>query len=402
MDFFSFRTFVKFLSCILAALLLQSCRTVLFNAPQPVSGERLMEFPLEQRGTFEAISTEKDTLTYFYDFAQYITEEYPRKEEKNPSSKISLVIESRVLNVSITDLKTNKTWSKNFGLSDTVILKKDKDIYILNFLWRRTIENINDQGEVVNTVQKNDWFPLIFESYKNGWAVNFINGPWDKNSKKQFEEKKVENGFLILNDLTLDDLEKINKVKTNRLFQTTASEISFSSRNMSKYDAKRFEQNQKDQEKAFKIEEKKIISETRYCRKAYNWLYKREVGRQPMAYIVQVGYSPKFEVLLDEKSPTGNRQTLVEPFDISFNLDSLDIQENNLPVIPRALFDETYLVLKPIDYFKQKIEPYLENKDPLLNTPMAEDCGCGMGFFSRNELKDLKKNYKEQKKTKRN
>ena len=55
-----------------------------------------------------------------------------------------------------------------------------------------------------------------------------------------------------------------------------------------------------------------------------------------------------------------------------------------------------------IDYFKQKIEPYLENKDPLLNTPMAEDCGCGMGFFSRNELKYLKKNYKAQKKTKRN
>ena len=54
MDFYSFRTFVKFLSCILAALVLQSCRTVLFNAPQPVSGERLMEFPLEQRGTFEA------------------------------------------------------------------------------------------------------------------------------------------------------------------------------------------------------------------------------------------------------------------------------------------------------------------------------------------------------------
>ena len=439
MDFYSFRTFVKFLSCILAALLLQSCRTVLFNAPQPVSGERLMEFPLEQRGTFEAISTEKDSSTYFYTFARYITEEYPREEEKNPSSKISLVIESRVLNVSITDLKTNKTYSKTFGLSDTVILKKDKDLYVLNFLWRRTIENINDQGEVVNTVQKNDWFPLIFESYKNGWAVNFINGPWDKNSKKQFEEKKEENGFLILNDLTLDDLEKINKVKTNRLFQTTASEISFSSLNMSKYDAKRFEQNQKDQENAFK-------SETRYCRKAYNWLYKREVGRQPMAYIVQVGYSPKFEVRRDEKSPTGNRRTLAEPFDISFNLDSLDIQENNLPVIPRALFDETYLVLKPIykkidvfepidlcdlqniiptqianeiiqsnliymnlnnentninsvefnlDSFKQKIEPYLKNKDALLNTPMAEDCGCGMGGFFRDDFRALKKKYKE-------
>ena len=131
------------------------------------------------------------------------------------------------------------------------------------------------------------------------------------------------------------------------MFQTTASEISFSSLNISKYDAKRFEQNQKDQEK-------KMKSESRYCRKAYNWLYKREVGNQPMAYIVQVGYSPKFEVQKDEKSPTGNRQTLVEPFDISFNLDSLDIQENNLPVIPRALFDETYLVLKPI-YKKSKI-----------------------------------------------
>ena len=320
MDFYSFRTFVKFLSCILAALVLQSCRTVLFNAAQPVSGERLMEFPLEQRGTFEANSTEKDTSTYFYAFAQYITEEYPRKEEKNPSSKISFVIESRVLIVSITDIKTNKTWSKNFGLSDTVILKKDKDIYVLNFLWRRTIENINDQGEVVNTVQKNDWFPLIFESYKNGWAVNFINGPWDKNSKKQFEEKKEENGFLILNDLTLDDLEKINKVKTNRLFQTTASEINFSSRNVSKFDVKRFEQNQKNQENVSKYDAKrneknkkdqgkKMKSETRYCRKAYNWLYKREVGKQPMAYIVQVGYSPKFEVQKDEKSPTGNRQT---------------------------------------------------------------------------------------------
>jgi hypothetical protein len=258
---------------------------------------------------------------------------------------------------------------------------------------------------------------------------------------------------LILNDLTLDDLEKINKLKTNRLFQTTASEIYFSSLNISKYDAKRFEQNQKDEENAFKIEEKKIISKTRYCRKAYNWLYKREVGKQPMAYIVQVGYSPKFEVRRDEKSPTGNRRTLAEPFDISFNLDSLDIQENNLPVIPRALFDETYLVLKPIykkidvfepinlcdfqniiptqiaskiiqsnliymnldnentninsvefniDYFKQKIEPYLENKDPLLNTPMAEDCGCGMGGFFRDDLRYLKKNYKEQKKTERN
>ena len=439
MDFYSFRTFVKFLSCILAALVLQSCRTVLFNAPQPVSGERLMEFPLEQRGTFEAISTEKDSSTYFYTFARYITEEYPREEEKNPSSKISLVIESRVLNVSITDLKTNKTYSKTFGLSDTVILKKDKDLYVLNFLWRRTIENINDQGEVVNTVQKNDWFPLIFESYKNGWAVNFINGPWDKNSKKQFEEKKEENGFLILNDLTLDDLEKINKVKTNRLFQTTASEISFSSLNMSKYDAKRFEQNQKDQENAFK-------SETRYCRKAYNWLYKREVGRQPMAYIVQVGYSPKFEVRRDEKSPTGNRQTLVEPFDISFNLDSLENYEDYSPVIPSPLFDETYLVLEAIykeidvfepidlcklqniipaqianeiiqsnliymnlnnentninsvefnlDSFKQKIEPYLKNKDALLNTPMAEDCGCGMGGFFRDDFRALKKKYKE-------
>ena len=446
MDFHSFKTFVKFLSCILVGLLLQSCRTVLFNAPQPISGERLTEFPIEQQGTFEAYSATKDTSTYFYFFSSYITEDYPKKEEINPSSKITILIEASNLKVSITDLKTNKTWSKTFGLSDTVILKKDRDLYVLNFLWRRTIENISDQGEVVNTIQKNDWFPLIFEKYKNGWTVNFINGPWDKNSKKQFEEKKEENGFLILNDLTLDDLEKINKVKTNRLFQTTASEISFSSLNMSKYDAKRFEQNQKDQENAFK-------SETRYCRKAYNWLYKREVGRQPMAYIVQVGYSPKFEVRRDEKSPTGNRRTLAEPFDISFNLDSLDIQENNLPVIPRALFDETYLVLKPIykkidvfepidlcdlqniiptqianeiiqsnliymnldnentniktvefniDYFKQKIEPYLENKDPLLNTPMAEDCGCGMGFFSRNELKYLKKNYKAQKKTKRN
>ena len=91
MDFYSFRTFVKFLSCILAALVLQSCRTVLFNAPQPVSGERLMEFPLEQRGTFEANSTEKDTSTYFYAFAKYITQDYPRKEEKNPSSKTNLI-----------------------------------------------------------------------------------------------------------------------------------------------------------------------------------------------------------------------------------------------------------------------------------------------------------------------
>ena len=385
MDFHSFKTFVKFLSCILAGLLLQSCRTVLFNAPQPVSGERLMEFPLEQRGTFEANSTEKDTSTYFYAFAKYITQDYPRKEEKNPSSKISLVIDSRVLNVSITDLKTNKTWSKNFGLSDTVILKKDKDIYVLNFLWRRTIENINEQGDVVNPVQKNDWFPLIFESYKNGWAVNFINGPWDKNSKKQFEEKKEENGFLILNDLTLDDLEKINKVKTNRLFQTTASEISFSSLNISKYDAKRFEQNQKDEENAFKIEEKKMISETRYCRKAYNWLYKRKVGNQPMAYIVQVGYSPKFEVLRDGDEPTGERQTshvddtnvvvngfeklegrfpikmpdsiLVELLNNSNNIDSLENYEDNSPIIPSAFFDETFFVL---DSIRQKLNIFDE------------------------------------------
>jgi hypothetical protein len=427
-------------------LLLQSCRTVLFNAPQPISGERLTEFPIEQQGTFEAYSATKDTSTYFYFFSSYITEDYPKKEEINPSSKITILIEASNLKVSITDLKTNKTWSKTFGLSDTVILKKDRDLYVLNFLWRRTIENISDQGEVVNTIQKNDWFPLIFEKYKNGWTVNFINGPWDTNSKKQFEEINEENGFLILNDLTHDDLEKINKIKTNRLFQTTASAINFSSINVSKYDAKRFEQKQKDQENAFK-------SETRYCRKAYNWLYKREVGRQPMAYIVQVGYSPKFEVRRDEKSPTGNRRTLAEPFDISFNLDSLENYEDYSPVIPSPLFDETYLVLEAIykeidvfepidlcklqniipaqianeiiqsnliymnlnnentninsvefnlDSFKQKIEPYLKNKDALLNTPMAEDCGCGMGFFSRNELKDLKKNYKAQKKTKRN
>jgi len=378
---------VKFLSCILAALVLQSCRTVLFNAPQPVSGERLMEFPLEQRGTFEANSSEKDTSTYFYAFAKYITQDYPRKEEKNPSSKISLVIDSRVLNVSITDLKTNKTWSKNFGLSDTVILKKDKDIYVLNFLWRRTIENINEQGYVVNTVQKNNWFPLIFENYKNGWTVNFINGPWDKNSKKQFEEKEEENGFLILNDLTLDDLEKINKLKTNRLFQTTASEIYFSSVNISKYDAKRFEQNQKDEENAFKIEEKKIKSETRYCRKAYNWLYKRVVGNQPMAYIVQVGYSPKFEVLRDGDEPTGERQTshvddtnvfvvgngfeklegrfpikmpdsiLVKSLNNLNNIDSLENYEDYSPIIPIAFFDETFFVL---DSIRQKLNIFDE------------------------------------------
>ena len=439
MDFHSFKTFVKFLSCILAGLLLQSCRTVLFNAPQPISGERLTEFPIEQQGTFEAYSATKDTSTYFYFFSSYITEDYPKKEEINPSSKITILIEASNLKVSITDLKTNKTWSKTFGLSDTVILKKDRDLYVLNFLWRRTIENISDQGEVVNTIQKNDWFPLIFEKYKNGWTVNFINGPWDKNSKKQFEEKKEENGFLILNDLTLDDLEKINKVKTNRLFQTTASAINFSSINVSKFDVKRNEKNNKDQEK-------KMKSESRYCRKAYNWLYKREVGNQPMAYIVQVGYSPKFEVQKDEKSPTGNRQTLVEPFDISFNLDSLENYEDYSPVIPSPLFDETYLVLEAIykeidvfepidlcklqniipaqianeiiqsnliymnldnentninsvefnlDSFKQKIEPYLKNKDALLNTPMAEDCGCGMGGFFRDDFRALKKKYKE-------
>jgi len=172
-----------------------------------------------------------------------------------------------------------------------------------------------------------------------------------------------------------------------------------------------------------------------------------------MAYIVQVGYSPKFEVRLDEKSPTGNRQTLTEPFEISFNFDSLKSQENYLPVTPRALFDETYLVLKPIykkidvfepidlcvlqniiptqiaseiiqsnliymnldnentnvnsvefniDYFKQKIEPYLENKEPLLNTPMAEDCGCGMGGFFREDYIAVKKWYKGAKKTAKN
>jgi len=251
------KNFVPFLCSIVTGLLLQSCRTVLFNAPQPVSGERLMEFPLEQRGTFEAISTLKDTSTYYYAFASYITNDYPKKEEKNPSSKITLLIEPKVLKVSITDLKTNKTWSKLFGISDSVILKKDQDIYVLNFLWKRTIENINDQGEVVNTVQKNDWFPLILEKYKNGWNVNFINGPWDAQSKKEFDDTKEESGFLILKDINHEDLEKISKVKTNRLFQTTGSQIYFSPINISKYDAKRFKENQKDQEKAIKIEKKK-------------------------------------------------------------------------------------------------------------------------------------------------
>lgn len=447
------KNIVRILCCIFTVLLLQSCRTVLFNAPQPVTGERLMEFPLEHRGTFEAISTVKDTSTYFFAFAKFITNEYPKKEEKYPSSKISLVIDSKVLKVTITDLKSNQTWIKNFGLSDTVILKKDKGIYVLNFLWRRNIENISDQGEVVNTVQKNDWFPLIFEKYKNGWTVNFINGPWDRNSKNQIEEKEEDYGYLILNDLTLDDLEKINKIKTNRLFQTKASEIYFSSINISKYDRKKSKKLSKLQEKDEEIEEKKIKSETRFCRKAYNWLYKREVGKQPMAYIVQVGYSPKFEVRQDEKAPMGKRQRLEEPFDFSLNLDSLESQENNFPIIPRPLFDETYLVLEAIykeidvfepidlckiqniiptqiaseiiksnliymnldnedtninsvefnfDFFKQKIEPYLEMKDPLLNTPLAEDCGCGMGGFLRDDLRSLKKNYKEQKKNVRN
>lgn len=446
MDFHSFKTFVKYLSCILAGLLLQSCRTVLFNAPQSISGERLTEFPIEQQGTFEAYSATKDTSTYFYFFSSYITKDYPKKEEINPSSKITILIEASNLKVSITDLKTNKTWSKTFGLSDTVILKKDRDLYVLNFLWRRTIENISDQGEVVNTIQKNDWFPLIFEKYKNGWTVNFINGPWDKNSKKQFEEKEDENGFLILNDLTHDDLEKINKIKTNRLFQTATSAINFSSINVSKFDVKRNEKNNKDQEK-------KMKSESRYCRKAYNWLYKREVGNQPMAYIVQVGYSPKFEVQKDEKSPTGNRQTLVEPFDISFNLDSLENYEDYSPIIPSAFFDETFFVLDSIrqkpntsdeidlckirnmiptqlakeiirnnsiylnldnentnvntvqfnrDFFEQKLKPYLVYPEPLLNTEASEDCGCGMGGFFRDDFRYLKKNYKEEKKTERN
>jgi hypothetical protein len=254
------KNIVQFLCCIFTGLLLQSCRTVLFNAPQPVSGERLMEFPLEQRGSFEALSTVKDTSTYFYAFASFITNDYPKKEERNPSSKITLVIEPKVLNVSITDLKTNKTWSKNFGLSDTVILKKDENIFVLNFLWRRTIENTNDEGIVVNKVEKKDWFPLIFEKYKNGWTVNFINGPWDTKSKKQFEEKNEENGILILNDLNHDDLEKINKVTTNRLFQTRASEIYFSPINISKYDVKRSKKllkEQKVQERASKNEKKK-------------------------------------------------------------------------------------------------------------------------------------------------
>jgi hypothetical protein len=387
MDFHSFKTFVKFLSCILAGLLLQSCRTVLFNAPQPISGERLTEFPIEQQGTFEAYSATKDTSTYFYFFSSYITEDYPKKEEINPSSKITILIKASNLKVSITDLKTNKTWSKTFGLSDTVILKKDKDLYVLNFLWRRTIENISDQGEVVNTVQKNDWFPLIFENYKNGWTVNFINGPWDTNSKKLFEEKKEENGFLILNDLTHDDLEKINKIKTNRLFQIATSAINFSSINVSKFDVKRNKKNNKDQESAFKIKEKKIKSETRYCRKAYNWLYKREVGNQPMAYIVQVGYSPKFEVLRDGDEPTGERQKshvddtnvfvvgngfeklegrfpikmpdsiLVESLNNLNNIDSLENYEDYSTIIPSAFFDETFFVL---DSIRQKLNIFDE------------------------------------------
>lgn len=411
-----------------------------------------MEFPLEQRGTFEALSTVKDTSTYFYAFASYITNDYPKKEERNPSSKITLVIDPKVLNVSITDLKTNKTWSKNFGLSDTAILKKDENILVLNLL--TTIENTNDEGIVVNKVEKKYWFPLIFEKYKNGWTVNFINGPWDTKSKKQFEEKNEENGILILNDLDHDDLEKINKVKTNRLFQTRASEIYFSPISESKYDEERFKKYQKNQKNALKIEEKKIKSETRYCRKAYNWLYKREVGNQPMAYIIKVnlpyGYMLE-KTMVDDKNNSIRIIDIDDEYvgfdfptplynDVYLELDSISIDE--IPdlcklhnIIPNELANEikqrnliytnlewpdwdgkvAYEILTKsnvnfnLDFFNLKIKPYIDSTELLLKAEQAEDfhnsqedCGCGMGGFLREDYIAIKKGYKEAKKSAKN
>lgn len=415
-----------------------------------------MEFPLEQRGTFEALSTVKDTSTYFYAFASYITNDYPKKEERNPSSKITLVIDPKVLNVSITDLKTNKTWSKNFGLSDTVILKKDENIFVLNFLWRRTIENTNDEGIVVNKVEKKDWFPLIFEKYKNGWTVNFINGPWDTKSKKQFEEKNEENGILILNDLNHDDLEKINKVTTNRLFQTRASEIYFNPINISKYDVKRSKKLQKEQKVQERANKNEIKSETRYCRKAYNWLYKKQVGKKPMAYIIKVDL-PYGYVL--EKTMVDDKNNSIRIYDIDdekyvgfdfptplyndvyLELDSISIDE--IPdlcklhnIIPNELANEikqrnliytnlerpedwdgkvAYEILTKshvnfnVDFFNLKIKPYLDSTELLLKAEQAEDfhysredCGCGMGGFFREDYIAIKKGYKEAKKTAKN
>ena len=49
-----------------------------------------------------------------------------------------------------------------------------------------------------------------------------------------------------------------------------------------------------------------------------------------------------------------------------------------------------------LNYFESKIKPHIDLNNVTHNTPMAEDCGCGMGLFTRSDYRTGKRNYNQE------
>lgn len=216
------------------------------------------------------------------------------------------------------------------------------------------------------------------------------------------------NPFLNLRKLNIINLIPFSFMSF-LLILTSCNPIIFESPDAMKESKKQTKANKKG-EKSY---DKAYKSGDKYCKKLYKWLYNEKIGNEKMGYQILIGESLSSEDYAEDtmyqlKPLLNNRTYLLAEFSLNSQPDLCNFHNiipaqladdiKNKKAIYRYNIDEKDFYSQEVKfdetYFRKNIEPYIKDKDMIYNGEAAEDCGCGMGEFTKADYKERKSDYK--------
>ena len=425
---------VKTLILATNLLILFSCKEVYFESPQPTLGENLSGFPKEIQGNFtnnqfNEILTKTDSSAFLMAIsAMEKLFDIDTLSRKSSLNEIELKVSNNDIEIKLKDRNNTTYFSSSAALSNNLVVKKIDNYLVINKKFIIIKTDYNKTTDVYTETEMTRWQPLILKKESNSWQGFYVQSPWDKKSQKSHEEKSV------IESIDLHDLKIITKKKSNHLLTFNGESFSFEPFTESVYSKKRKQKEKSAYIKTYNKTSRKEAHEIKYCKKLYQWLYDKYLRDSELGYKIEIGevYST-LEVETDSILLINETDSIIpnEEFDFEPDFEPLfnnqyfilrEFSRNSLPdlcnfhnIIPKELaldiIQKNLIYNKKQDtdygfywenanfdlnYFESKIKPHIDLNNVTHNTPMAEDCGCGMGLFTRSDYRTGKRNYNQE------
>lgn len=400
---------VKTLILATNLLILFSCKEVYFESPQPILGENLSGFPKEIQGNFtnnqfNKILTKTDSSAFLMAIsAMEKLFDIDTLSRKSSLNEIELKVSNNDIEIKLKDRNNTTYFSSSAALSNNLVVKKIDNYLVINKKFVIIKTDYNETTDVYTETEMSRWQPLILKKESNSWQGFYVQSPWDKKSQKSHEEKSV------IESIDLQDLKIITKKKSNHLLTFNGDSFSFEPFTESVYSKKRKQKEKSIYNKTSRKEAHKI----KYCVKLYKWLYDKRIGEN-VGYQILIGESflnPNDSTYHTDfgsglKPLINNRFYILKEFTLNSETDLCSFYNIIPPTIAQEIKqrkiiyswleeDQFYSQQAQFDtiFFKEKIAPFLLNPDMIYNSVESEDCGCGMGPFTRRDYRNGKRNY---------